>query len=715
MKLQEVTHDVTVGGAVETKEYTIKASAKAFQILSSDLYSNPIGAVVRELSTNALDAHIDAGNKEQPFDIKLPNKMDPTFRIRDYGTGLSPDKVDDVFTVLFESDKDNSNDPVGCLGLGAKTPYAISDSFTVISRQNGMKRIYSAYKNDKGIPSIALFHSEEADELDGLEIEVAVKEEDFNVYPDELNRQLKHFDVKPKVTGNSLFEWDPEQKVVLEGKETEWRVYNEFRTTAHLIQGPLSYPIRDTDMGSTFDQEKDRHILEYMLRSNIDFKVPMGSATFAPSREALSHDEATNKIILQRLREIREEIPKRIEEEISKEKCLWDAKVKMTEFMDCSSLRRILIPSEFEIDFKGEVIEDSKVDLNADDIKSVQSFRIMYTSQYSNRQSQYMKSNILYSKKIVDEEETYFYSVRAKPVSEVAIVHKTSTDKATVPRAKQYFKEHRGMKAEFIVIESDLSTGELSKQLGGPEIMPAKDLPKVKKKTPKKSSGIVCLQKFNRFGWSKKDSWNAVEMTKEEAKELTGFYVNLDRFDVYYDGMSIDFDDIVYQMKQAGVIDENERRIYGLRKSNKNLDHDLKNLFDHCREFFGKLDKPLDYTYTGRVGTIIDVTFVRDRVDDKLLNKLRDDSPVVKFLKEIETINNNKPAEKTVSTKLLSIFGFKESLTVDLDPIIREIEEHYPMIEALPTYYIGNNQKTIMDYMISLDRLREFEKQEEEK
>ena len=54
------TSDVTRSNVGVEKEFNIKRTSKAFQILSSGLYSNKILAIVRELSCNAWDAHVAA-------------------------------------------------------------------------------------------------------------------------------------------------------------------------------------------------------------------------------------------------------------------------------------------------------------------------------------------------------------------------------------------------------------------------------------------------------------------------------------------------------------------------------------------------------------------------------------------------------------------------------------------------------------------------------
>ena len=193
MKISENLQDVSIGGAEKVEAFTIKASAKAFAILSSNLYSNPLGSMIRELSTNAYDAHIMVGKKDIPFVITHPNAMDPSFKIRDYGPGLSEEEIMTIYTTFFESTKTDNNDVVGCLGLGSKSPFSVSDSFTITSYYNGKRTIYSAFLSSDRIPTIAKFLETETDEENGLEIEVAIKKSDFSSVVREINNLLHYF------------------------------------------------------------------------------------------------------------------------------------------------------------------------------------------------------------------------------------------------------------------------------------------------------------------------------------------------------------------------------------------------------------------------------------------------------------------------------------------------------------------------------------------
>jgi hypothetical protein len=81
MKLQNEVNNVVRSDDFEQSNYTIEASAKAFSILSDGLYSNKIRAVIRELSTNAYDAHVEAGKPKVPFNVTMPDRFNPHLRL----------------------------------------------------------------------------------------------------------------------------------------------------------------------------------------------------------------------------------------------------------------------------------------------------------------------------------------------------------------------------------------------------------------------------------------------------------------------------------------------------------------------------------------------------------------------------------------------------------------------------------------------------------
>ena len=66
-------------------------------ILRSKMYSNPIRTIVQEVGSNARDAMREHGNADKPIRIKLPDNRDNSFYIQDFGVGVSPDRMKNVF------------------------------------------------------------------------------------------------------------------------------------------------------------------------------------------------------------------------------------------------------------------------------------------------------------------------------------------------------------------------------------------------------------------------------------------------------------------------------------------------------------------------------------------------------------------------------------------------------------------------------------------
>lgn len=147
----------------------IAATPAAFDILANKLYSNPRLAVLRELSTNANDAHIMKNNLEQNFELHIPTSNDPYFRVRDFGPGLSIDEFEVIYFNFFVSTKQGDDSQTGNFGLGAKSPFACAKSFKVSSYQNGKKVTY-LLEPEEGVPTYEIIEEEETSEPDGLEI-----------------------------------------------------------------------------------------------------------------------------------------------------------------------------------------------------------------------------------------------------------------------------------------------------------------------------------------------------------------------------------------------------------------------------------------------------------------------------------------------------------------------------------------------------------------
>ena len=306
-----------VSNVSEVGEFRIRNSAKAFNILSSGLYANKIRAIVRELSCNATDSHVAAGRASTPFDVHLPNALEPYFSIRDYGTGLSHNQVTNIYTTYFESTKTASNEFIGALGLGSKSPFSYTDNFTVTAVQNGKKGIYSAFINEQGVPSIALMMSEDTTDANGVEVRFAVEERyDFDKFRSEARYVYEYFKLRPAISGNADFGFrDPEYK---EQNIVPGVHYTADGSRSYAIMGNIKYPIDVPNADKALDG------LQGLLACGLVMEFNIGELDFQASREGLSYIPQTITAIKSKLEELNAQLSIYIAQEADKIDNLWE-------------------------------------------------------------------------------------------------------------------------------------------------------------------------------------------------------------------------------------------------------------------------------------------------------------------------------------------------------------------------------------------------------
>lgn len=318
--------------------FKIEGSAKAFEILSSGLYTDIILAIVRELSTNAWDSHVEAGNINEKFLVHLPNSMEPFFSIRDYGTGLSQESVEELYTTYFRSNKTKSNSLNGCLGLGSKSPFAYTDSFQVISYFNGTKYVYNLFKAEAGFPKVALLTIQDTDEVNGLEIIIAVKKEDFSKFCEKANRLYPYFTLPPKVIGNTAGYKKELEEPVMEG--TFWKLMkpqNYYHNTgSKAVMGNIAYPL-----GRNYLSIDSEH--RYLIGDNefiINFSI--GDLEITANREELQWNDKTKAALEKAVELLSKEIKEQIEKEFKDCETLWEARVKFSKLFGYNGVLRNL-------------------------------------------------------------------------------------------------------------------------------------------------------------------------------------------------------------------------------------------------------------------------------------------------------------------------------------------------------------------------------------
>jgi hypothetical protein len=312
MILQDTTNTIEqIGEVTEQAEFSIKASKKAFSLLSG-MYSDIYLGIIRELVANAHDSHIVAEKTNIPIEIHLPNALEPWLTIRDFGTGISHKEIYSIYTKYFESTKTNTNTQAGCFGLGSKIFLAYSDNSTIYSIVDGVKRIYNVFFNANGVPSISLMSQDKTDECNGLSVQIPVKTQDFDKFTNATYRACRFYDVKPNIVGGKI-DWNIESASF---SGSFWQSYQKLNHSVALM-GNVAYPIETYQL--SYDNQ------DIVRKAGLVINFNLGELEITPSRESLAYSEFTLKALNDKIELVKSDFVSKVEDTIEKSSNLLDA------------------------------------------------------------------------------------------------------------------------------------------------------------------------------------------------------------------------------------------------------------------------------------------------------------------------------------------------------------------------------------------------------
>jgi hypothetical protein len=282
---------VTVEGGVTGDVIAMSLEETAFDHVMEQLtrlYSDPILAFIREVSTNADDARIEA-RSGRPTEVTLPSKLNPLFTVRDFGTGMDYDTFVYIYSRYGASTKRHSNDFNGALGFGCKAPLAYTPQFTIVSVKDGLRNVVSCARKPSGGGNMTVAEKNvPTDEPNGTTVMVPVKSEDVDNVRERAARFYRYW--KPgtvKVNGD-----EPERLPTHMRLSPRFAVVKGEQDT--IIMANVAYPVS--------------HRLDHGLLSGYSLvaEVPTGEVDFVGSREALeytAHTRATLAKVVQDFKE----------------------------------------------------------------------------------------------------------------------------------------------------------------------------------------------------------------------------------------------------------------------------------------------------------------------------------------------------------------------------------------------------------------------------
>lgn len=326
MQLTTERREVTTHGLNRVSKARVLASAKVFDMFENH-YSDRFKAIVRELTSNAIDAHRQAGNTD-PVKVFLPDDLDPYFRVQDRGIGMSYDFCMDQFMEYSNgSTKSGSNDAIGGFGIGSKSPFSYTDQFTLRSVHDGTCTVYSVFKDEDGHPCIADLQQTQTDEPNGVEFSVPVEPADFVKFRNAASKHLVYFGDEVQLFGAEITPLD----YVQQGAGWGIRRRHEHNNTARVVMGGVAYPLVAHELNYSV---YGNAAISPLTQMPVDLYLPIGACDIAPNREALLYNDKTSDAIEKFLREIVDEVTADMPTMFDHLPSLWQASYELSAYLN---------------------------------------------------------------------------------------------------------------------------------------------------------------------------------------------------------------------------------------------------------------------------------------------------------------------------------------------------------------------------------------------
>lgn len=232
-----------------SNNFKIDDENQAFIIeaLSKNIYQDPIGTIIREYVSNAHDANVES-KTNNPIIVKIcQDATGKYFSVTDFGVGLSPERVANVFTKYGKSTKNSSNNEIGGFGIGAKSAFSYTDTFFINTVFDGTMYEYILTKTND-FPKMMLMKKCKVDVQNGTEVRIPIKSNyyDCDDFIKKVKRQLCYFE------NIEFYIYDEKQKYFTDRKmfkndsfvfSTDSKIYFD---KFHAVIGDIAYPIKES-------------------------------------------------------------------------------------------------------------------------------------------------------------------------------------------------------------------------------------------------------------------------------------------------------------------------------------------------------------------------------------------------------------------------------------------------------------------------------------
>lgn len=687
----EQINDVLSMGLHQASEFNITDADKFINLILDNSYKDPLTATSREICQNASEV-------DPNFYVHLPTALEPWFSCIDNGPGLSKPDLIRYASGLGASTKDKDNTAVGGFGIGMKVPFTMADQYNIISRYDGIKYNFTAYKDEYGKAQfVEMTAPVETDEPNGLEVKVPVRSVHIREFITKFTNALRYFDPKPKT--NVEVEWD-EPEYIMEGvgwaicKKSE-RYYSTWGERSRVIMGNLWYPIDSFEIKEDYND-----IYQTTLGSRIDITLPIGSIDLPLSREDIQYTPRTLKVIRAKVDEIVKEIRTTAQDVVNQCPSIWTA---MRFHQENDIIRHL----KLTLRYNGVELESHVEQLLPNDIGdfySVDPYRFIRYKTLSLTDHRVMR-RIQDKVKVPYQSNVHWFVVSEKAKRKPSRLLSYMKDKyrESMPYAYLVFYPEGG-KAQAVAwingIHSSASITDFDAEV--PDMAPVARV-SVPKAQRKKLAKVKVMKRH--YGWQgiSRDWWKDYPGDLE-LDNNTGIYVDLKANDPVMDEWGWNNERVwstVNRMKACGLIPQ-DTVIYGCPANVKNRlkDHpnymSVKEADQMCRDIISKRATP---SLKAKLATAQTVESFLTQEDIPLDIDVKQG-----YYKQcsdyIDLLNRNKEITSFIKYELVD--HRKDQLVSKIKDIIRDnFERDYPLLQ-------GNYRNTNCEHTAEYIKMKSY-------
>ena len=293
-KAETFESNMTSSGA----QFGISDMSAIMDILQNRLYSNKKQTLVQEYMCNGRDASREIKSK-RPIEVTVPSIFSLFFKVRDFGPGISHDRMFKVFINYGASTKRDSNSQTGGFGIGAKAGFSYTSSFQITTFIDGVKTTYLAHIGKSKQGNLDVIGQEATTEENGTEISIPVQKNDISDFSNAATRASFFWEESGRPVFKNLGEVQFHDFSYQVGSVTisKYSAKESYRyeSSVFLLVDGIIYPMDElakkinADSNNLVDEMKRLFNRNY----NVFISVPNGFVNVSASRERIEDTDFT--------------------------------------------------------------------------------------------------------------------------------------------------------------------------------------------------------------------------------------------------------------------------------------------------------------------------------------------------------------------------------------------------------------------------------------